>query len=477
MSLKKIFLLRQYLFGALLPSFCLLLLLACDNSFNSGVGRNVKGNYQKLYDDLLKIHRHCDKNDLLCKIVDSTCLGFVPAEFGSPVGLPLSKKNCTKSSYFHDAMRWPIFKITWTQNDTPTAYRQYDIPTNDPLGLCPVTLPDGKPGSYGGSAFQFEKSYADRSQLHLEVLNNNTTNYVRKISCVDKPECFVKADPVNPNAYSYAKVTLPSSVKIDDLVNAEKSLAICYTNPSVGHWQPAIGTKWQIQFVGVSNPFSKINGVKIYDVDGFNTSAQTIADLHQSGASVICYISGGTWEPGRPDSNLFAESLKGNPVVGYPDEKWLDIRKVEDLMKIMVPRLKILRDKGCDAVDADNMDGYSNNSKFPLSFQDQINYNLRMATEAHTLALGIGLKNDLGQIPNLVDYYDFAINESCFDNKECNLLDPFIAKKKPVFAIQYPINNSTEAAKANCAVANSKSFDMIIKKKELDAYVEYCRSY
>ena len=36
--------------------------------------------------------------------------------------------------------------------------------------------------------------------------------------------------------------------------------------------------------------------VDAYDVDGFDTSKQTVARLHANGTKTICYISVGAWE-------------------------------------------------------------------------------------------------------------------------------------------------------------------------------------
>ncbi|MDN3647529.1 endo alpha-1,4 polygalactosaminidase [Reinekea marina] len=30
-----------------------------------------------------------------------------------------------------------------------------------------------------------------------------------------------------------------------------------------------------------------------------------------------------------------------------------------------------------------------------------------------------------------MDYFDFAVNEQCFEYDECNLLKPFISREKP----------------------------------------------
>jgi hypothetical protein len=50
-----------------------------------------------------------------------------------------------------------------------------------------------------------------------------------------------------------------------------------------------------------------------------------------------------------------------------PDEQWnewwLDIKTpscVTNIQKVMAARIQIAKNKGCDAVDPDNMDGYAN---------------------------------------------------------------------------------------------------------------------
>lgn len=41
----------------------------------------------------------------------------------------------------------------------------------------------------------------------------------------------------------------------------------------------------------------------------------------------------------------------------------------------MQARLDLAVQKGCDGVEPDNVDGYQNNSGFPLTAQDQLAYN------------------------------------------------------------------------------------------------------
>lgn len=83
------------------------------------------------------------------------------------------------------------------------------------------------------------------------------------------------------------------------------------------------------------------------------------------------------------------------------------------------------------------MDGYTSGSDFSLTSQDQLDFNRLIAREAHARNLSVGLKNDLDQINDLVDNFDFTVNEQCFEFSECNLLSPFSNQGKAVLNAEY----------------------------------------
>ena len=139
-------------------------------------------------------------------------------------------------------------------------------------------------------------------------------------------------------------------------------------------------------------------------------------------------------------------------------------------MPIIESRLDLAVSKHCDGVDPDNMDGYTNDSGFPLTAADQLKFNRAVAAAAHRKDLAVGLKNDLDQVAELVGDFDWAINEQCFQYNECQLLSPFIASRKPVFGIEY--SGDVEAI---CKQANSLNFDTLIKNISLDSTRRSCR--
>lgn len=199
-------------------------------------------------------------------------------------------------------------------------------------------------------------------------------------------------------------------------------------------YKPAVGSSWQWQLQGTINTGYDVD---IYDIDLFDTPAQIFQQLQSQGRRVICYFSAGTFENWRTDAGLFPADAIGTALGDFPAERWLDIRS-EPVRQIMRSRLELAKQKGCDAVEPDNVDGYTQNSGFTLTSADQLDFNRWLALSAHELGLAIGLKNDTDQVVQLVDDFDFAVTEQCFEYDECERYTTFIAAGKPVFNTEYP---------------------------------------
>jgi len=116
----------------------------------------------------------------------------------------------------------------------------------------------------------------------------------------------------------------------------------------------------------------------------------------------------------------------------------------------MADRIELAAEKGCDGVDPDNVDGYTNETGFPLNSRQQLSYNRFLFRTAHQYSLAVSLKNDLQQVRELVDYADFAINESCHEWRECHLLQPFIDAGKPVLHIDYRFSQDAGERTFHC---------------------------
>ncbi len=239
--------------------------------------------------------------------------------------------------------------------------------------------------------------------------------------------------------------------------------------PRFAQWLPQPGTTWQIQFSG---PLDTSIETSAYDIDGLDTRAEDVAALRGAGRRVICYINAGAWEEWREDAALFPPSVIGREYAGWPGEKWLDIRQITVLAPILRRRLDVCRAKGCDAIDPDNLDGYTQPTGFPLTGEDQLAFNRFLAREAKARNLSIGLKNDFAQVVDLAAEFDFAIAESCFLYEECALLLPFVERGKAVFDIEYTDTNIR--FDDVCPRAKELKIEAILKNRSLDAWRVAC---
>ena len=210
--------------------------------------------------------------------------------------------------------------------------------------------------------------------------------------------------------------------------------------------------------------------VDVYNLDLFDTEPAVIQELHERGIFVMCYFSAGSFEDWRADAAQFPQEILGREMEGWPGEIWLDIRQIDLLEPVIESRLQMAAQKDCDGVDPDNVNGFENETGFPLNYEDQLAFNIFLSNAAHERGLAIGLKNDLAQIPDLLSYFEWALNEECFYYEECELLSLFIQAGKPVFVIEYGL-----ATEEFCPQANEMHFNAMQKNWELDAFTLQCR--
>lgn len=237
------------------------------------------------------------------------------------------------------------------------------------------------------------------------------------------------------------------------------------SKPGGVRWQPRPGIAWQWQLTGKLDPTVD---VPVYDVDGFNVSKAQVDDLHRRGRKVICYVSTGAWEDFRPDAARFPKSVLGRSN-GWEGERWLDLRRTDVLGPLMAERFDMCRRKGFDAVEPDNMDGYANETGFPLTAAQQLAYNRLVARLAHDRGLAVGLKNDLDQIPELVGDFDFAVNEQCAEFGECGALGAFTRAGKAVFHVEYD-----KAPPGFCAEGRGLRLSSMQKELDLGVWRRAC---
>ncbi|RDL38734.1 uncharacterized protein BP5553_03074 [Venustampulla echinocandica] len=244
------------------------------------------------------------------------------------------------------------------------------------------------------------------------------------------------------------------------------------TGPAAGtYWKPAAGTTWQIvlqQALGTTAP-----NVSVYDIDLFDNNATIINTLHGMNRKVICYFSAGSYEDFRPDSDQFKKSDYGKELKGWPGEFWLDIRS-ENVRSIMKARLKVAASMGCDGVDPDNVDGFANDSGFPLNTTNTLDFLTFLAEEAHGLGMAIGLKNAGDLVGATVDFLQWEVNEQCVQYEECKSFRPFVDAGKPVFNIEYVDGKGVSTKQKVCGDNSRSGFSTLLKNMDLSDWVEAC---
>lgn len=231
-------------------------------------------------------------------------------------------------------------------------------------------------------------------------------------------------------------------------------LSVTATRLSKQRWTPTQQDRWLYQLGSVAprlnacvKPWNGRRGgrcvkptvwaLDLYGADGVTVNRAAVGAIHGVGGHAVCYLSAGSLEDWRPDARQFPRAVIGSALDGWPGEKWLDTRALSSLRPLMEARADRCVDAGFDAIDWDNVDGYTNDSGFPLRAEDQLAYNRLLAVIAHDRGLSAGLKNDVGQIAELANTFDFAINEQCAQFNECESLLSFSKAGKAVVQIEY----------------------------------------
>ncbi|KAF2847813.1 carbohydrate-binding module family 1 protein [Plenodomus tracheiphilus IPT5] len=237
------------------------------------------------------------------------------------------------------------------------------------------------------------------------------------------------------------------------------------------------GQKFQIVLLGVPD-VSKMplapTDAPVWDIDLFDSPASTITSLKTSGKNVICYFSAGTGEDWRDDYKDFSSADLGKVLPQWPNEKWIRTGSPQ-IRKIMAKRIKLAADKGCDAIDPDNTDGYQNDNGLNLKNTDAVAYMRWMHDEAAKYGMQIGLKNSLDILNDVSSFVDFAVNEQCAQLGECSTYANFLASGKPVFQIEYPQPLNAQAVNGvSCKGPSVAGLSTILKDLTLNGIAYYC---
>ncbi|MGZ4108360.1 MAG: endo alpha-1,4 polygalactosaminidase, partial [Actinomycetota bacterium] len=220
---------------------------------------------------------------------------------------------------------------------------------------------------------------------------------------------------------------------------------------------------------------------------GYQLETAAVDAVHASGRYAIGYVTAGDAERWRPDYEQYVDfdrrcggCLLGNPFSRrFPDEYWANFGHGKGRFSFMLQMLRARTDRvattGFDGIEYDIVDTYAQGARytgFHVSARTQLAYNRALAAMAHADGLSVALKNDGEQIPELLDSFDYAINEQCFQYDECGKAgDPtsgwraFISAGKPVFEAEY-----RRTADEVCPTANRWDFSTIVKSRSYNLY-------
>ena len=167
-------------------------------------------------------------------------------------------------------------------------------------------------------------------------------------------------------------------------------------------------------------------------------------------------------------------------MTGWP-EWWIDTNST-NVRAIMTARIQRAAAAGCDGVEPDNVDGYSNKPGIPgMTAATQIDYNEFLANTAHRYGLKVALKNDNepSQISALAPYFDFAISEECHAQTtksydQCAVYTTFTGANKPVFNAEYASKYKNASGQAAlCKTALQQNMRTLVLSVNLDDSYHY----
>lgn len=188
----------------------------------------------------------------------------------------------------------------------------------------------------------------------------------------------------------------------------------------------------------------------VYDIDGIDNPASTVAALHRRGDKVTCYIevgAAGNYYSAAQErigvtyyAQLEAARDLGDKVPGYP-ERYLNINAASTvgIIKLMIRRQCAA--KGFDAVEPDIDDSYTDRTGFRITEKEDEEFDIRLGAYAHSLGLAWGQKNgdnDPSFSKALEPTADFLLDEECNFYRTCRIVTPpYVKAGKLVLNAEY----------------------------------------
>jgi hypothetical protein len=217
----------------------------------------------------------------------------------------------------------------------------------------------------------------------------------------------------------------------------------------------------------------------IWDTDLFQDSnapnagiptgpSPVVRAIHAAGHYSICYVEAGAYQVGFPDDSNFTTADYGGvgdtatQMQGYPDEYWFNLTgfadyvagepatltgAAVDIATQLNKRFQWCKLEGQDAVEPDDLDGYTNKSQsgvtpWGMTQADSAGFERWLAYDIHADGLAAFQKNDPANEPADASLFDGMIIEECnYYNDPCSGpggdATAYLAAGKPVLNAEY----------------------------------------
>jgi hypothetical protein len=243
------------------------------------------------------------------------------------------------------------------------------------------------------------------------------------------------------------------------------TLSSCLPAVNASYWKPKPGLKWNWALgTKVSEIPIENTDYEVIDIDLYGSTKEIIDKMHKNNKKVICYFSAGTYERAREEAQgmLKVNGLVRNKMEEW-DEYWLDFR-LDEVKSFMSERLDLAKAKGCDGIEFDNVDTFTNvHWEDAITVEDQLTYDKWLAKEAHDRNMAAGFKNSIELLDDLKNIFDFAINEECNEYNECDDYTVFLNNNLAVFVALYGYPTDKSFMKSICSQVKGLDLSIIIK--------------
>lgn len=246
-------------------------------------------------------------------------------------------------------------------------------------------------------------------------------------------------------------------------------------NVAANYFKPQIGDtfEWRLDSIGLDEV--KEYHCNIIDIDAFSASKELVDAFHKQGIKVIAYVSVGTIENFRPDAALLPAEVIGNIYPAWPDERFLNIHEINKLKPFIQSRFDMIKAKGFDGIEPDNLDGMYENNGFNLTLEDTQAFCEWIIDEAHSRGLCIAQKNTEELVPILYSKFDFALTEDIFNTNTQADYSLYIAGGKPVFSAEYTdVMSPVEFSNNVCSKAKALNYFAFLKHRDLTRWTYDC---